>query len=50
MEEFEELARNLRIASLAAWDRGEIEASDVMRERARRIEQELRNTTNDRVA
>ena len=43
IELIEETARSLRIAALATWDQGEIEASEVMRNRARRLEQELRN-------
>lgn len=41
-EEREEKARNLRTVALVLWDRGEIEASEVLRYRAIRMERELR--------
>lgn len=42
-EQLEERAKNLRIASLIYWERGENEASDVMRFQAIRLERVLRN-------
>jgi hypothetical protein len=41
MNELEEVIRNLRILSLIYWDRGEIEASETVLNRARRLEDEI---------